>query len=194
MKLLPSLTEAPPITLSSVEPASSKPSIEDGQEQMEDDDGTYCCLDDLNFSIRPVSVEIPVPAPPNEDQTSTKPSDRNEREPLGLLDQMAADNMYADDQMQLQVVLNNQNKQKTGNKGSDQPVAALSDNVMEARSGTEDGDSSDSEWGSYSSETDSSDSNLGDISSPITEQNQESVENIELYFIPSEMAEGLSSN
>ena len=194
MKPLPSLTEAPPIPLCSLEPPRSQPSakIEDDQEQMDDDDGTYCCLDDLNVSIQPVSVEIPVPAPPKKDQTSTKPSDCNAREPLGLLDQMAADNIYADDQMQLQVALNNQNKKETGS----QPAAALSDNVMEARSSTEDGDSSGSEWDaySYSSETDSSESNLEEISSPITEQKQEHMENIELYLIPSEMAKGLSSN
>ena len=196
MKPLPSLTEAPPIPLCSLEPPRSQPSakIEDDQEQMDDDDGTYCCLDDLNVSIQPVSVGIPVPAPPKEDQTSAKPSDCNERDHIGLPGQLAADNIYTEDQMQLQVDPNSQNKQQTGHTSTcnndSQPAATLSDNVvLEAKSSTEDGDSSGSEWDnySYSSETDSSESNLGDISSPITEQKQEYVENIELYHIPSEI-------
>ena len=179
MKPLSSLTEAP---MSSLEPPNCQPStkIEDDQEQMGDqDDGTYCLLDDL--SIQPVSVKTAVPAPPKDGQTSTKPSDCIAREPLRLPEQLAADNIYAD---QIQQVRNDQ-KQKTGkecNDGCSHP--ASSHDELETRSNAENADCSEAE---------SSDLNLQGISSPIAEQKPESVENIELHLIPSERVEGLFS-
>ena len=181
MKPLSSLTEAP---MSSLEPPNCQPStkIEDDQEQIDDQDaGTYCLFDDI--SIQPVSVETPVPAPPKEGQTSTKPSDCNAREPLRLPEQLAADNIYAGDQ--IQQVRNDQNKQKTGKSGYDGSHLATtsSHDELETRSSVENADCSDSE---------SSYSDLQDNSSPIAEQKLESEENIELHLIPSERAEGLS--
>ena len=141
------------------------------------DDGTYCLFDDL--SIQPVSGETPVPAQPKEGQISTKPSDCNEREPLRLPDQLAADNIYAGEQ--IQQVRNDQNKQKTDKACDDSSHPTFSHDVLETRSSVENADS------------ESSYSDLQDNSSPIAEQKRESDENIELHLISPERAEGLYS-